>query len=76
VLFIAETPINLDDVRVVEKILDFEFTDELDEEVVANDSFLLDDFEAKYHTCPNFAGKIDTSEFALPQPADDFEAIL
>jgi hypothetical protein len=76
VLLIAETTINFDDVRVVEKILDFEFSDELDEKVVANNPFLLDDFKAKYHTCPYFAGKIDTSEFALSQPANDFEAVF
>jgi hypothetical protein len=76
VFLIAEVSIDLDDVGVVEEALNFEFTDELNQEVIPDDSFLLDHLQAHDHARPNLTRQVDAPELPFAQSPNYLKVLL
>ena len=76
VFFVVEVSEYFDDVGVVEEGLYFELSYELVEEVVLDDAFLFDYFQAYDHAGLHFPGEVHAAELAFAQFFDDFEVLF
>ena len=62
---ISEITITADDIGVLEETLDFEFPNELRQQVILNNLLLVHDFESINKVSVDFSHQKDSSESAL-----------
>jgi hypothetical protein len=65
ILLVAEISIIFDDIWMIQKTLYLQFSDELNQQVVPYDSFLLHDLQGDDHARVDLLGQEDATEFSL-----------
>ena len=76
ILLITEIPIILDDIWMIEETLYFEFTNELYQKVIFDDTLFVHRFEGHDHTRVYLFGKEYTAELALSESHYNFKVFL
>ncbi len=75
-IFIAKETIHIDYVRMIQKCLDFQLANELLQDVVLNNFFLLKYLQSHHETCIYLSNQINFPEFALSQFSYKFKILF
>lgn len=75
IILVMEKTVYFSDIGMVKIVLDFDFPDELGQEVLLDQALFLYDFQCDHETCFLFDCQKNTTELTLPQLLNNIEVL-